>query len=176
MRRPAQRDLSDAAPCSLIPRLNMRKLLATLIIASWATIAHAANGRSHRHERKNRNARSCVDDRAGSRNPRRQDCCSWWQRCRGSPGRTRDTSRRRRWTHRHSGIDRFPYSRGARRPYLCDGGKLDRRKDHRRSDGPAASGGQGASGILDHRGGRLERIAICRETAAKPGRGDVRGS
>jgi Amidohydrolase family len=65
---------------------------------------------------------------------------------------------------------------GARRPYLCDRGKLDRCKDHRRSDGPVASGGQGAPWILDHRGGRLERIAICREAAAKPGRGDVRSS
>ena len=30
--------------------------------------------------------------------------------------------------------------------------------------------------ILDHRGRRLERIAICRETAADAGRGDVRRS
>jgi predicted amidohydrolase YtcJ len=33
--------LSDAALCSFVPGLNMRKLLATLIIGLWATVAHA---------------------------------------------------------------------------------------------------------------------------------------
>ena len=109
---------------------NMRKLLAILTISSWATFSLRTKRRSHRHERKNRNAGSCLDDRAGSRSPRRQDRCCWQQRCDGSPGRVRDTARRRRRAYRHSGIDRFTHSRGARRPHLCNRGKLDRCKDH----------------------------------------------
>ncbi|MGY4298362.1 hypothetical protein ACVWXN_006457 [Bradyrhizobium sp. i1.4.4] len=131
------------------------------------------NGRPHCHERKDRDAGSCIDDRAGARRPRRQDRCSWRQRCHGRPDRARDAPRRRRRTHDHSGIDRFPYSRRARRPHLRHRGQLDRRKDHWRSHGTLAPGGQSAPGVLDHRGRWLERLAICGEAAADARRGDV---
>jgi predicted amidohydrolase YtcJ len=41
MQPPSTAELCEAVPCSLLPGLNMRRLLAILIISSWATAAHA---------------------------------------------------------------------------------------------------------------------------------------
>ncbi|MCS3500340.1 hypothetical protein M2189_000708 [Bradyrhizobium japonicum] len=168
-----QRRMCGAVPASLIPGLNMRKLLAILVISCWATSAYAQKA-----DLIVTNAKIVTLDPASTiaqalavrdgkivavgGNDAMEGLIGPATRRVDAGGRTIIPGL----------IDSHIHAVRAGLTYATEvnwiGAKTIGEAMER-----LRPGGQSASGVLDHRGRWLERIAIRGEAAADPGRGDV---